>query len=212
MTEQLKPEGAGDLTPEKERELIEKIASLEQDKANLTGDLQETRKKKQEEVDALKAQLNPDTKNDVEEAVKKVLDQKKAEESALEREEVEEEFKSSKTEFNPQNDPGGLKYAAFKKELSKFNLSGLSSKKAIASRFEEVYEFMNRGKVTEEGSIQPNPAIPSGGGQARPVETTVLTPAENEVLKRLGWTKEHYLKQKAKRPVYIQTLFEHYRG
>lgn len=215
MTEQPNNEG---LTADERLELIEKIANLEQDKANLTGEIQDERKKKQEiaeEKEKLEKVLKSNTPGDkleVEDVVKKILDQKSKEELEYTRAEVEDEFLESKTEFKSSNDVGGLKKAAFKKELAKFNLSGLKSRKALEERFEEVYRFMQKNGNGGDGNISINPSTPTNGNTVKPTDPNSFSPQELDVMKRLGWTSEQYLKTKAKRPAYVQSIFAHYRG
>lgn len=216
MTEQIETQETIVEPTDKELEYINQIAQLEQDKANLTGEIQDIRKKNKEKDDELESLRTPKEPKatgevDVEEKVRSILSERDKAVIAQEKEEAFDEFKQTHKEFDPSNDPGGLKFAAFEKELKKFNLEGLTSKKQFSSRLKEVHEFMNRHKQPVEDTITPTPVVPSSGADPSKGETHVLTQIEKTIINRLGWTSEKYLKIKLKNPVYVQKLIEQYR-
>jgi len=199
------------LALEKERqELIEKIANLEQDKANTVGELQSVRKERAELKEKLEL-LNKEEEGDVEKTVKEVLSVREKENAKKAFQNSVDSFKSKHSEFENSNDAGGIKFKLFERELSKFNLEGLTSENEFNKRLEEVYEFMNRGKK-DNAPTNNNPyaATPNSGGAAPRVDDLPnLSSKEKSLLKSNGWSLERYLKVKEKRPDYIRTILQY---
>lgn len=195
---------------EKEKlELIEQNAQKEQAIANLTEELKELRKKKQEAEERANKQPDqiPTSDLDVGKKIEEALEARKAVEIETAKTDALEEFKSKFKEFSDDNDPGGIKFTAFQKELSKFSLDGLTTKEKILNRYKDAYDFMNRKKAEDDEPITPDPSIPNTPNEPNANDTVELSPNEDAVLKRMGWTKEKYLKLKAKQPEYVSSIF-----
>jgi len=214
--EEKKPEENNEKEEGKE-ELLGKVDSL-------TNELIEMRKSRQEDREALDALLkgddkDEDKKGEDEEVPEDDIQKKVAEEFAKREEaqkaktfeEAEQEFRNSMPEFREDNDNGGLKYEAFKKELNKFNLSDLGSKEAYKARLKEVYEFMNRKSQKDDNSQlnQYASTNDNGGGEPKESDIAVLSKQETQLIKDQGWSKERYLKLREKQPQYVNSLLRY---
>lgn len=200
---------------DKEKELATKLAERETALANVTAEIQDIRKKKQEAEDAAKVakdlveKMKQGEGKAPEEVVKELFEAEKLKERESAVEQAREDFKQEQKEFLPENDPGGLKYARFQKELEKFNLSGLDDAAKVKTRLKEVYEFMNRSSRGNGESSATYGGTPSHtGNEAQVDDDTDLTPKENKLIKSIGWSKDKYLKTKASRPQFIASLLK----
>lgn len=199
--------------PEREKELIEKIANLEQDKANLVGEIQETRAQKiarEKELENLKKTLEgKDTTPDPEELVERVLNKKAQEVSEKNFEVAKHLFREQVKEFSKDVDQAGLLFSKFEKEMAKFNFNGLSTQEEYLARLREVYEFTNRSKQpdTKVDFYKGSPA--NLGSDPYVNDGASLTTAEAKLIKEMNLTKEQFLKIKAKRPHYVANLLKY---
>jgi phage I-like protein len=190
----------------KELELINALAEKNQAVENLTEEIKQVRKEKQEAEKNLQNN-GGETPEDV---FKRLLEKEKQESVKTDLETAKDEFKKDFKEFSEANDPGGLKYAQFEKELRKFNLDGLKSKDGFKNRFREVYEFMKRSeKKADEGQVPYNGSSSHQAGDPEEVDTTNLSAAEIRLINERGMTKEEYIKAKAKKPAFFATLLRY---
>lgn len=198
----------------KEKEYHEKIANLEQDKANVVEELKEKREAARlakEELEKVKGATKPDLNTtDPEEIVVRVLQKKEEEASRTALEDAKAELKRTYNEFSPETDTAGLVFNKFEKELSKFNLSGLRTKEEYMGRLKEVYDFMNRTKSTTEKTNFYSGTRQSGS-DAQVRDDASLSDSEAKLIRDMGWDKERFLKTKEKRPAYVASLLK-YRG
>lgn len=127
------------------------------------------------------------------------------------RDNAVEAFKNVHKEFHPENDPGGLKYAAFERHLNRLNLSDAASAKDFADAFEDAYLLMTRKPVQQEDNTPIVDGDPnnSGGAPHTPPQQTGLTAKEKKVIADMGWTEERYLKLKKSRPAYVDSLLNY---
>lgn len=181
---------------------------------NLTAEIQEVRKTRKEDRDALDALLKtkeedtPD--NDPTKIVEREFAKREAIQAEAERIDAEEDFKTSQKEFHPDNDPGEIKYKAFLRELKKFNLVGVTTKKGFQDRFKEAYEFMNRNKsVQERDNNSQFAATSKGDAGVRVVDDGSLTKTELALIKSKGWDSQRYLKLKISQPTYVNQLLRY---
>lgn len=189
----------------------ENLKKAEADKTATVGELTELRKKKQEIEAELEAAKQPKTEeppeggSDTAAEVEKVLQKKAEEETKRNRENAIEEFRTSHHEFSEAADPSGIKFAAFQRELKKFNFDGLSTTADFNARLKEVHEFMNRGqKPAEESPAHYNGSSrESASGDAPTGDEHDLDAREHKLLQQTGWTKERYLKLKEKQPQFV---------
>lgn len=189
-----------------------KLKEKEDTIKNLTSEIQDERQKKQDAQKAAEEALKPDPKPaageaDVATLVATELEKRDQVRIQKEKDEALVEFRASLAEFNADNDPGDLKFNAFKRELAKFNLSDLTSKEAIKGRLKEVYDFANRSAKPQNGSIvnqfAPTPQshhIAGGDGDGG------LTKPELDLIESKGWSKEKYIGLKEKMPAFISGL------
>ena len=229
MPEPIDPQDEDNITLKKEdyEKLVEEHANSTQAKTNLTNEITEIRKTRQEARDEvenltkenkkLKETPAPDTDNqntDVKEAAKQVV-----EAILSEREEGEvkknmafalDDFKDNMTEFHSDNDEGGLKFEAFKKSLSKFNFEGLSTKDDFKSVFGDAYKLLVKEDKKDEINNNAFSSSPSDeSNQPKVMSVDNLSTRELKFIERsYNGDKEKYLKVKAKRPDYINSLLE----
>lgn len=211
-----------ELTPEQINELAEKAKladeyktkneQVEQEKARLVEEIKEERRKKQEAEDLAKSAIaNKDVDPDeakIREIIEQRLNEDKTKQIEMSRSQYEDKFKSSHPEFEPSNDVGGIKFQAFKKVLSKFNLNGLTTENEFSEVYNNAMLIMNGGiKQNQNQNINQNsftPPTKSNGGIGS--ITTDITSKEEKLIQSIGWTKEKYLKLKASRPQFVEDL------
>lgn len=196
---------------EREKELIEKVANLEQDKANLVGELTETRSKKQlaeQELEKTKGTPKTSLEKDPRQVVEEVLREKENEIAKSNLELAREEFLRNNQEFSPDVDKGGILYSKFEKELSKFNLAGLKTKEEYIARMSEARRLMDTDKPTKKDFYAG--ATDLRGTNAKEVDGDSLGASEIRLIQEQNWTKERYLQVKAKRPQYVASLLKYY--
>lgn len=202
-------------TPE---ELKAEIARLEQDKAALTGELQGNRPKLREaneQIELLKEQLAAAVKkNDAEpedkkiaEAIDRVFAQRTQVSAEANKKAAFAKFVAENTEYNPDNDQGGLKFAALKKEFEQFNTSGLVEKEDFESVIGKAHALLRGTDTTRRTDT---PSIPSSTTSTPAAPASIVqskvSDEEKKLIERNGWTEEKYLKLKAKMPDYMNNL------
>lgn len=185
---------------DKEKELVEKVATLTQDKENLVNEIKELRGKKAPEID--EAVIETKAK----EIVERVLNEKTNEKSGEAKTIAEEKFKNKFKEFKPENDPGGIKYAAFQKTLARMNLSGLKTTEEFLETFEDAYLVLNKKSIKEGTYSNQSDFNHELGGNIKEVDADDLSPKELKLIKQQGIDKAAYLKMKEKRPAYVREL------
>jgi hypothetical protein len=204
---------------EKEQEITrlkEEIAARDAKLANAGSELSTMRQSKAEiegERDALKVKLQsleqPTPATDAAEVVKQALEARDREDAQRSKASAETAFKNSHKEFHPDNDPGGLKFEAYKAYLKKFSDSGLKSEKDFSTLYEDAYVLMNKGQSPKDERITPSPHVPlNPSNPPREISSDKLTYEEKRVVERLGWTEDKFLKMKETRPDYIKSLFK----
>ncbi len=193
----------------------EKEAKALSDKESTVSELTKLRTAKQEveaELTLAKSKLTPDNSSQgtVEEQVKKVLDGKEQEKLAELRVSTEQKFKASHTEFHPDNDAGGLKYAAFQEKLKRINLDGLKTEEEIMSAFDDALVIMNKGKSENNSQFNPYAATnKNSSGDPKGDINNKLANTESKLIAQLGWTEERYLKVKKSQPHYVESMLSH---
>lgn len=207
---------------QKEQEIADlkaKLAEAESKLGNATNELVEGRKTRAElegERDGLKLKLDealkpktPDGQPSMEEIAKGVLQEEKKKTAAGNLTAAEQAFIQAHKEYSPDNDPGGIKFAAVKAELAGFNLTGYVEKEDFYKAYEKAFMLANPGKQPEKHTVTPYSATPpiSGSGPKEGDENN-LSSQEKDIVTRLGWTTEKYLEQKAKRPHYVESLLK----
>lgn len=214
MSEELTQEEIIEKAKQEAAEKAKAEAQAEAKKAQdaMTAELQAERQRRQaaeEEIERGKGKQEV-TEDDPEKVYERLRKKEKDEESKKNRELAIEEFKRNTRELSPDNDPGGLVYSAFERELRKFNLEGLSTKEEYVARLKEVHEFMNRNKKQSDTPHIPYEGADVGGGSS-PKETDPanLTDKEVRLIKDMGWTKERYIEAKSKRPYYVESLLKY---
>lgn len=209
------------MTEEEQKALLEEVKALKASLANVVEEVKTERKTKQDaqaESEALKLKIKEvedkqkagATGDDVEAKVRAILneDAKKSADSA--RVVAEQKWKANHTEFSETNDPGGVKFAAIKGKLSRLSDQGLSSENDFIGLFEDAYVLVKKERNIDSHDYNPYAASNSSNGGA-PKETNAnnLSAKEEKLMKMEGWDKEKYLKMKAKRPSFVESLLQY---
>ena len=209
------------LTKAEHQELVEKLANETQAKANLVNEVKELREKKQlsesevaelkvknQELEALNKGENPEV--DVEKVVETILTKKAIEDTKKTQENIKAKFRETHKEFHPDNDAGSIKLGVFERVVGRFNTSDLSNEE-YSKVLEDAYALMN--KETKEPNTPGNNYSEKNTPSNPPVsDDNVLTPKEEKLIaSTFGGDRERYLKQKAKRPDYIEQLLTYAR-
>lgn len=230
------PEGdAPEATPEGEtvtlskaehEELVKKLEKESQDKTNLVEEIKSLREKKQiteAEAEELKKKLEErvETTGQTEDltperiaeiasnATQEVLNKNTETTVAGNKESALTKFKEKYKEFHTDNDAGGIKFAALERKLERFNITSLKSETDFLSVFEDAYSLIGKTDAPVE-SGQQIPTDPSTDGpKPKDVDVTNLTPTELKIIEdTFDGDKEAYLKQKTKRPDYVEKLIQ----
>ena len=210
----MKTEYEGKTAEELAAMLEQKDSALEQAESAKTAtvsELKDLRTKKQELEAALEQAKQ--TKEPVAagantaEEVERILSEKAANEAKANREKAIEEFRSQNHEFSEAADPGGIKFAAFERELKKFNFDGLSTVNDFNSRLKEVHEFMNRGQKPDTDKSSHHIGTPrvNEGADPNGNDDYELDPREKKLLAQTGWTLERYKALREKQPAFVES-------
>lgn len=199
-------------------------AELSEIKTTLTGVVEELKISRKEKADAEAKALAAETKlkekeepkgnegtPNVTEEVQKALAKEKGEAATRNRERAIAAFKEKHKEFHPDNDAGGIKFSALESKLSRFSTAGLTEESDFSAILDDAYVLLNPTKVGSDSKvIIPGASTSSQSGSPKESDTTgQLSSKEATVIERLGWTKEKFLDQKAKRPSYIASLLNY---
>ena len=207
MTEQIKNdvvEAPKDGTPtktERELELEQEIASL---KEGATAKIKELKQElKDKVVPEVKPEVPQQAQETAEETMNRLLDKRLQADEAKNAETNKETalagFITSRNDLSESNDVGGIKLAAFKRELAGFNLSGLHSEQDFLSVFGKAYA-LSAGPdtpVNAQGRYIPStPNAPSVPVAVNQQGEGSLSQEELALAERNGLTPEQYLKKK----------------
>lgn len=192
--------------------LVEELKT-EREKKNLSESANEELRKKLEDKEKVETgepvELTPEKVAEIaEEASKKVLMNREAEDVETNKKSAFDKFKQLHKEFHNENDEGGIKWAALERKIVQFNLSNVKTESEFLLMLEDAKSLLNKGKV-ESKEETPNPYSSSSEGETtqREVDTTNLTPQELKIIDRsFDGDRERYLKIKASRPDYVEQL------
>ena len=209
------------MTEEEQKALLEEVKTLKVSLANVVEEVKAERKTKQDaqaESEVLKLKIKEiddktkvgATGDDVEAKVRAILneDAKKSADSA--RVVAEQKWKANHTEFSETNDPGGVKFAAIKGKLSRLSDQGLSSENDFIGLFEDAYVLVKKERNIDSHDYNPYAASGSSNGATpKTTDPNNLSAKEEKLMKMEGWDKEKYLKMKAKRPSFVDSLLQY---
>jgi hypothetical protein len=211
-------------------EMKSKIAALEAEKTGLVGELQSDRKKRQELADqvttlqeavaeATKVNTASNPNGDIEvlvtEAVTKALKTTEASKAKENKKAAFEKFVREHKEFSSENDITGLRREALEKEFNNFNTSNVVELEDFEVLVGKAHRLLG-GDTTPATSGQrannPYASTPISSVSPRTVQNDNLSDKEVKLYEQNGWTKERYIKLKAKMPEsYITSLLAHVR-
>ena len=229
------PNPTEEVTPEEEtvvlsktehEELVKKLADESAAKTNLVEEITDLRKKKQiteaeaeelrkklESAQEIPTEVGELTADKIAEIASKATQDVLAKNTevtvASNKESALIKFKEKYKEFHSENDEGGIKIASLERKLERFNINSLSSESEFLSVFEDAYKLLDKPETPDEPGQQ-IPTDPSTDGpKPGEVDTTNLTPQELKIIEQtFDGDKEAYLKQKAKRPDYVEKLLQ----
>lgn len=141
----------------------------------------------------------------ISEEVQKALLERDRQQAESNRTSAELSFKSRK-EFTPEADPGEIKFNAVKKKFAMFDTSKLKTTEEFLSVWQDAFRLVNNQTHNTQGQNNQDIFSRSSGGGPREVSTSQLTSEELSVVQRMGWTEEQFIKQKTKRPQYVESL------
>lgn len=187
-------------------QLVDEIKELRL-KLGITEGLLQSKENKQPESEPNKP-LTDEEKLEL--LLDKKLQEKAASDAKANKKAAFEKFITEHKEFNPENDPTGLKRDALQKKFDRFNTDGLSS-------IEEFLPVIGEAKIlllgndvqvdTTKDIINPS-SFPTPKGNPPAKQDKDLTPKELRLMAQAGTTKERILKLKATNPEYLASLLE----
>lgn len=190
-------------------------AEIEQTKTALTNTVEELkseRKKKQEieaALDLLKAKNNPNpTGINIQEEIDKALQERDSKTVESIKADSLKKFKEAHPEFKPENDQGGIKYAAFEKKLARINLNGLTSESEFVEAYTDAYKLIVNTQTDDGNRNNAFASDPSHHSNPQGNKGTSLSREETDLIKSMNWTEERYLKVKKSRPTYVASLLK----
>jgi hypothetical protein len=204
-------------TDEKELEAAkEREAKLAEEKKNLVEELKEIRLKLGVTEGLLKdkKEVDPNKPLSDDEKLELLLEKKLKEKDALNaqanKKAAFEKFVTENSEFNPANDPTGLKRDALEKKVNQFNTEGLTSVEQFTSVIRDAKTLLvgNDNQPETSGESNPPSNPPKGQGNTGGKRVEELTPKELKLAQTTGKTKEQILKLKQKNPDYLEQLLE----
>lgn len=200
-------------------ELKAELAKLESDKQSLVGETQELRKSRQEKEDEIatlkaalvaaaeKNQANPEEQK-IAEVVQKILGNEIQKSAERNREAAFTKFVAENNEYHPDNDPGGLKLLALKREFASFNTSGLVETDDFVKVIGKANALLRGTDTSRQTPMDTNPYSSTTSSPAAPPvrAESKVSDAEKKLIEQNGWTEDEFLKLKAKMPDMIEGL------
>lgn len=154
------------------------------------------------------AQLTEEDKINL--AVEKILSSKEASNAQANKKAAFEKFVKENKEFDPENDPTGLKRDALEKKFNRFNTDGLTTIDEFTSLIGEAKVLLVGHDIPTDTSRVPTPfsnvPTPKGSPQGKPDE--ILSPKELKLAETTGRSKEELIKLKLKHPDLVRDLLE----
>lgn len=152
-----------------------------------------------------------------EEKLEALLDKKIKERDALNAQANKtaafEKFVTEHSEFNPENDPTGLKRDALQKKFNQFNTDGLSKVEEFISVIGDAKTLLlgndSPADTTRETNLYSNPGKQNNPPPAK--RNDELTPKELKLITQSGTTKERIMKLKATNPEFLEGLLAYVR-
>jgi hypothetical protein len=190
------------------------LDEMKQTNENLVAELKDLRTKKQEAEQAALALLEtpPDEKKegefDADKAVEEALAKRERQSLESYLKDAEAKLRSSKSDISTDNDPGDIKFNAYKRVLSKFNIQGVKTKDEIDELLLDAYDFYKRKESKQDESKLNDFGGTKNNSFVKPDDTSLfgLSKSEQEIISEKGWSKEKYLKLKEKQPQFIEQL------
>ena len=198
--------------------VVEELANEKQSKANLVSEIKQVRERAQTAEEKLKLTEKPEPATpaapDVKDTIISVLDERLSVEAQKRAKENRETalamFKDEHSEFHPDNDPGGVKFAAFEATLKQFNTDDIKDVDGYMNLFDSAVLLMKRPeqKNSFRNPYSSTPSNPSS--TIRISDPNQLSAKELKIIQdSFGGDKARYLKIKPKRPEYVKTLLQY---
>lgn len=215
------------LSKEEHEKLLKDLEEAKTATGNVVEELKTMRSEKAAEEEAKKAleekiaelekagtpedvELTPEkVRQMASEQASEILRQAEEDRKKVAKDSVEQRFKETHNEFHPDNDPGGIKYAAFQRELSRFNLGAMQVEE-VQKAYEDAYRLMEGNNTRPESANPDNPSEPVQPSTPPTADPNTLTIQEKNIVQEtFGGDTERYLKLKAKDPDFVEDLLQH---
>lgn len=200
-----------------------KLATLETEKLNLVEELKNDRSNSRTKLDSKDAEIAnltalladaakknnaaPTEEEKIASVVATVLAQRDGLTATQNKKLAFDQFVNAHTEYHPDNDVGGLKLAALSQEFASFNTAGLVSVDDFGVVVGKAHLLLRGTDTSRQTENQPILSSPAPASQPRQVVLDgKLTPLEQAVVARNGWTEERYLKLKESNPELVESL------
>lgn len=199
-----------ELTPEEIQAIIDERDSAKSNVNSTVEELKTLRKAKQDAEQAKKELEEKLSKTTPESDVAKIVSEQLASRSAEMIKDIEiaawKDFIKENPEFSEDVDKTGIRNEAFKKELSRFNMTGAKSKEDFSAVYNDAITLLYRKENKEY--ISPYASNSStGGGGVRTSDDSNLSQKEKDTMKRLGWDLKKFTDIKLKHPELYGSLF-----
>lgn len=204
--------------PEKTAEELQaEIAKLQADKTALVGETTELRKSRQEKdeeikvlQDAVKAATEKNAANPEEQkiadVVQKILGNESQKSAERNREAAFTKFVTDNNEYHPDNDTGGLKLAALKREYAGFNTSGLVETDDFVNVIGKAHALLRGPDTPRQTTETPYSSTTSTPVAPAAPQNDKLSDQEKKVMEQNGWTETQFTTLKAKYPDMVAEL------
>ncbi|MFW9881115.1 MAG: hypothetical protein ACFFG0_49260 [Candidatus Thorarchaeota archaeon] len=193
--------------------LVEEIKQVRLEKGIAEGllkEYKESKENKPEVKDKPESELTEEEKLNL--LVDKRLKEREASSAQANKKAAFEKFVTENKEFDPENDPTGLKMGALRKKFDQFNTDNLTTIDEFLSVIKEskILLLGNDKKVEisrdDKNPYSNPPKINNNPDGKKPDE---LSPKELKLATQTGKTKEQILKLKQKNPEYLASLLEY---
>ena len=210
-----------EISQDKYDEMQQEIAKSKQNVDGLVEEIKDVRAKKQLAEDELAKQKETtppttppaDAGTITEDQVNVIVANRLAEERKIDTETLKAtkivEFKAKNQEFSEDNDPGGIKFAAFERKLKTFNLDGVTTGSQMDTILNDTRKLLGGETTTvDEETYSPiSTTTPSTSSPDSEGSDKKLSKLEKDMVNEsFGGDAEKYLQQKAKHPEAIEQL------
>jgi hypothetical protein len=146
--------------------------------------------------------------------VKKTLEDQNSSKAQANKTAAFEKYVTDNKDFHPENDSLGLKRDALLRKYNQFNTDGLIEVEDYYSVIRDAHSLLGRHDTAPDTSKEfknPYSSIPTPKGTPPARDDVELSPKEKKFIENSNWTKERFLKLKAKDSAYVEDLMAYVR-